>query len=46
MITTNIDEIRRGHLLVNAVGPRGPWSDPIFVAGAIARVTIMSEFLR
>ncbi|MFJ4175357.1 family 43 glycosylhydrolase [Microbacterium sp. NPDC089696] len=35
MITTNIHEVARGHLLVHADDPRGPWSEPVHVAGLI-----------
>lgn len=35
MITTNIHEVGRGHLLVHAEDPRGPWSEPVHVAGLI-----------
>jgi len=35
MITTNIHEVGRGHILVHAEDPAGPWSDPVYVAGLI-----------
>ncbi|CAH0193080.1 Non-reducing end alpha-L-arabinofuranosidase BoGH43A [Microbacterium oxydans] len=35
MITTNIHEVARGHILVHAADPSGPWSDPVYVAGLI-----------
>src|SRR5699024_5253572 len=35
MITTNIHEVGRGHLLVHAEDPSGPWSEPVYVAGLI-----------
>jgi hypothetical protein len=35
MITTNIHEVGRGHLLVHAEDPAGPWSEPVYVAGLI-----------
>lgn len=35
MITTNVDLAERGQLIVTAEDPAGPWSDPMFVAGAI-----------
>jgi hypothetical protein len=35
MITTNIHEVGRGHILVHANAPTGPWSDPVYVAGLI-----------
>ena len=34
MITTQIDRVRDGHLLVWATDPSGPWSDPVFTAGS------------
>ncbi|RKN69241.1 MULTISPECIES: glycoside hydrolase family 43 protein [unclassified Microbacterium] len=35
MITTNIHEVARGHILVHAENPAGPWSEPVYVAGLI-----------
>lgn len=35
MITTNIHEVGRGHILVHAEDPAGPWSEPVYVAGLI-----------
>lgn len=35
LITTNMNEIRRGHMIVHADDPAGPWSDPVYTAGAI-----------
>ncbi len=35
IVTTNIGEIRRGHLIVSAEDPAGPWSDAVFVPGAM-----------
>jgi hypothetical protein len=35
MITTNIHEVGRGHILVHAESPTGPWSEPVYVAGLI-----------
>jgi beta-xylosidase len=35
MVTTNVDEIQRGHLIVHASDPRGPWSDPVYAHGTI-----------
>jgi hypothetical protein len=35
LVTTNVLEVRRGHLIVTAEQPEGPWSDPVHVAGAI-----------
>lgn len=35
MITTNIHEVARGHILVHAEDPAGPWSEPVYVAGLI-----------
>lgn len=35
LVTTNMDEVRRGQLLVHAEDPQGPWSDPVYTAGAI-----------
>lgn len=35
LATTNITDIRRGHLIVRASDPAGPWSDPVYTTGAI-----------
>lgn len=35
LITTNLQEIARGHLIVQAEDPSGPWSAPVFVPGLI-----------
>jgi hypothetical protein len=35
LATTNIEEVRRGHLIVHADDPAGSWSEPVFTAGAI-----------
>ncbi len=35
MVTTNVDDIRNGHLIVSADDPAGPWSAPVRVPGAI-----------
>jgi len=35
MITTQIDRIGDGHLIVSAPSPTGPWSDPVFTTGTI-----------
>ncbi|MCL2595320.1 MAG: glycoside hydrolase family 43 protein [Promicromonosporaceae bacterium] len=34
LATTNIHEVRRGHLIVWAADPAGPWSDPVYTTGA------------
>ncbi|WP_210479457.1 glycoside hydrolase family 43 protein [Naasia sp. SYSU D00948] len=34
MITTNIADIMRGHLIVSAADPAGDWSDPVYTTGA------------
>ncbi|WP_194903918.1 glycoside hydrolase family 43 protein [Catenulispora rubra] len=34
MITTNVAEFRRGHLIVTAEDPAGPWSTPVYTTGA------------
>lgn len=34
MITTNVAEFRRGHLIVTAEDPAGPWSRPVYTTGA------------
>ena len=35
LITTNMNTIRRGHLIVHAESAAGPWSDPVYTEGAI-----------
>ena len=35
MVTTNLHDIRDGHLIVHADDPAGPWSDPVYTAGII-----------
>ncbi|GAA4994456.1 glycoside hydrolase family 43 protein [Yinghuangia aomiensis] len=35
MITTNRADLRKGHLIVRADDPSGPWSDPVYTTGAI-----------
>ncbi|WP_345763484.1 glycoside hydrolase family 43 protein [Diaminobutyricibacter sp. McL0608] len=35
LVTTNVDEIQRGHLIVHATDPAGPWSDPVYTQGTI-----------
>jgi len=35
LITTNLQEITRGHLIVHAADPSGTWSEPVFVPGLI-----------
>ena len=35
LVTTDIGQIRRGHLIVHATDPAGPWSDPVHVAGTV-----------
>ncbi|MDF2993335.1 MAG: glycoside hydrolase family 43 protein [Microbacterium sp.] len=35
MTTTNLHDIRRGHLIVHADDPAGPWSDPVYTPGLI-----------
>lgn len=35
MATTNIHDIARGQLIVNAENPAGPWSDPVYTEGLI-----------
>ncbi len=34
MITTNVAQFRRGHLIVSAEDPAGPWSAPVYTTGA------------
>ncbi len=35
LATTNIHEFVRGHLIVHATDPAGPWSDPVHTDGAM-----------
>lgn len=35
MVTTNLHEIRDGHLIVHADDPAGPWSDPVRTTGLL-----------
>jgi len=35
MATTNITDVVKGHLIVHAEDPAGPWSDPVYTSGAI-----------
>ena len=35
MITTNIGDVMRGHLIVSATNPAGPWSSAQHIAGAV-----------
>lgn len=35
LATTNITDIRRGHLIVRASDPAGPWSEPVYTTGAV-----------
>jgi xylan 1,4-beta-xylosidase len=35
LVTTNVEEVQRGHLIVSAVDPAGPWSDPVHVRGTV-----------
>lgn len=35
MVTTDVDRLERGQLLVSATDAAGPWSEPLFIAGAI-----------
>ncbi len=35
MVTTDMNRIGQGQLIVRSRTPEGPWSDPVFVAGAI-----------
>jgi hypothetical protein len=34
LITTNVEEFHRGHLIVTAEQPAGPWSSPVYTTGA------------
>ncbi|WP_258803647.1 glycoside hydrolase family 43 protein [Pseudarthrobacter sp. NS4] len=35
LATTNITDIRRGHLIVRAKDPAGPWTEPVYTTGAV-----------
>ena len=35
MATTNLHDVRYGHLIVSAKRPSGPWSDPVYTQGLI-----------
>lgn len=35
LITTDIGRVRDGHLIVSAVDPAGPWSEPVFTTGVV-----------
>ncbi|WP_205857407.1 family 43 glycosylhydrolase, partial [Phytoactinopolyspora endophytica] len=35
VVTTSIGDVDRGHVLVRASDPGGPWDAPVFVAGAV-----------
>ena len=35
MITTNINQVRAGHLIVSATDPAGPWTTPVYTKGAV-----------
>ncbi|MGW0705642.1 family 43 glycosylhydrolase [Streptomyces sp. NPDC002643] len=35
LVTTDISEVHRGHLIVSAEDPAGPWTDPVHTAGAL-----------
>ncbi|MGY1773146.1 family 43 glycosylhydrolase [Blastococcus sp. SYSU D00813] len=35
LTTTNIGDIGRGHLIVHAEHPGGPWSDPVYTGGVL-----------
>ncbi|MFI6792087.1 glycoside hydrolase family 43 protein [Nonomuraea sp. NPDC050383] len=35
LVTTNVVDIHRGQLIVSADDPAGPWSEPVYVDGAI-----------
>lgn len=35
MTTTNITDVAKGHLIVHAVDPAGPWSEPVYTSGVI-----------
>ncbi len=35
LITTNVAEVSRGHLIVSADDPAGPWSEPVHTRGTV-----------
>ncbi|GAA1980692.1 glycoside hydrolase family 43 protein [Microbacterium pumilum] len=35
MITTNINRVGEGHLIVSATDPAGPWTTPVYATGAV-----------
>lgn len=35
LITTNVTDFLKGHLIVRATDPAGPWSDPVHTEGAL-----------
>lgn len=35
MTTTNLHDVREGHLIVSAEHPDGPWNDPVYTPGLI-----------
>ena len=35
MITTCINRVREGHLIVSATDPAGPWTTPVYTTGAM-----------
>lgn len=35
MTTTNLHDVRDGHLIVHAEDPSGPWSDPVYTTGLV-----------
>jgi xylan 1,4-beta-xylosidase len=35
LVTTNVSEAAKGHMLLTAADPAGPWSEPVFISGAV-----------
>ena len=35
LVTTNVDDVRNGQIIVSATDPSGPWSDPVRVPGTL-----------
>ncbi len=35
LVTTNVSEAAKGHMLLTASDPAGPWSEPVFISGAV-----------
>ncbi|WP_437773439.1 family 43 glycosylhydrolase [Arthrobacter sp. KNU40] len=35
LITTNFNEVRKGHLIASATNPAGPWSSPVYTEGVL-----------